>query len=215
MPRCSPSASAAGRRSSPGCDRDGLWEFVGLVGMRHDAVGKRGLDRRRRERGAGNCRRALCGIGADVALRGLSRRQLRSRDHRGQRVEDVVLCLFGDFGRQRAGLGGAHVIAQRRHFRPGAGLPRNRVRAARARLLAAAAVKPRKSRRFMVSRLWCRNSMKRIAPGMMGCPVAAAQGEARSARNAATFSVIASAAKQSRVFPRKQSGLLRRKGSSQ
>ncbi|TYO62646.1 hypothetical protein FXV83_31550 [Bradyrhizobium hipponense] len=34
-------------------------------------------------------------------------------------------------------------------------------------------------------------------------------------RGVATLSVIASAAKQSRVFPRRQSGLLRRKSSSQ
>jgi len=34
-------------------------------------------------------------------------------------------------------------------------------------------------------------------------------------RIGASYSVIASAAKQSRIFPRRRSGLLRRKGSSQ
>ena len=131
--------------------------IVGLVGMRQHAVGERRFDRRRGERCAGDRRCPLRSIGANVALRRLAGRQFRPGDHRRQGVEEMVLGLLGDLGRQRAGSGSAHIGAERGHLWSGPD-PSAKLRAGESeRLVAAAAVRPRKSRRFMVSRLWCRN----------------------------------------------------------
>jgi len=135
----------------PGCDRDGLCESSVSSGMRHHAIGERGLDRRRRQSGTGDRGRSLRGIGADIALRGLARGS--SEPEMIEASVSRMWCL-----RVRRSRAAAHGSWRRscsrtapsspaRSWRPSAKLL---LAGERERLVAAAAVRPRKS---LVS--WC------------------------------------------------------------
>ena len=99
----------------------GVVRVVGLIRMRHDAVGERGVDRRGGERRARDRRRALSAVRADVAQRRLAGRQFRSGDHRRQGIEQMVLGVLRYFGRERACSGGAHIGAECAHLWSGTG----------------------------------------------------------------------------------------------
>jgi hypothetical protein len=92
---------------------------VGFIGVRHDAIGKRGIDRRCGKGKACDRRCAFGATFADVTLGRLSGRQFRSGDHRCQRIEQMVFGVFGDIRREGARSGGAHVGAQRAHHGSG------------------------------------------------------------------------------------------------
>ena len=111
---------AGGKRrrhdGTPGMGTRGVVRVVGFVRMSHDAVGERGIDRCGGERRAGNRRRAFPGVRADVAQRGLAGQQLGPRDHRCQRIEQVMLGVFRGFSREHARPGSAHVCAEHAHL---------------------------------------------------------------------------------------------------
>ncbi len=89
---------------------------VGLVGMGHHAVGKRGIDRRSGQRRAHHGDRpAGAAMLADVALRGLAGRQFGARNHRGQTIEQMTLGLLDNILRQHTGSRLAHIGAERAH----------------------------------------------------------------------------------------------------
>ncbi len=103
-----------GHCGTPGmslCDR---LEIVGLVGVRAHGVGERGIDRRRPEAGADHRRLRLAPEPLDILHCNQSRAQSRARDHRPERIQDVVLA-FGRHGvRQRTVACFDHVARQLR-----------------------------------------------------------------------------------------------------
>ena len=91
---------------------------VGFVGLRKLAIGKSGVDRRRGQARPRDRARTLTAMRADEALRRLAGTQLRSRDHRRERVQEVMLRVFRDVRWKRCCAGRAHVPAERGHLRP-------------------------------------------------------------------------------------------------
>ena len=116
-----PERHATGTTAQPGCEHNALRVVVGFVGMRHDAVGERGVDRRGGQRRADDGRRAVAAMLANITQSRLTRRQFRPRNHRREGVEQMVFRLLGDFLRKRAGSGRAHIGAERGHDRAGTG----------------------------------------------------------------------------------------------
>jgi hypothetical protein len=89
--------------------------IVGFIGMRHHAIGKRGIDRRRGHRRCDDGGSAVAAMLADVALPRLTRRQFRSGNHRGDGVEQMVFGVLRHLLRQRARCGCAHIGAKHVH----------------------------------------------------------------------------------------------------
>ena len=92
---------------------------VGFVGMRHDAVGQRGIDWCCGKRRADHSDGAVAAMLADITLRRLTGRQFRPGNHRREGIEQVMLGEFGDFIRERARCCAAHIGAERAHDRTG------------------------------------------------------------------------------------------------
>jgi hypothetical protein len=91
--------------------------IIGLIGMSQDTIGECGIDRRGSKGKTRDRGRALRAVFADVPLGRLAGRQFRSGDHRCQSIEQMVFGVFGDFRRQGARTGGAHIGAERAHDR--------------------------------------------------------------------------------------------------
>ena len=118
MPNFSAAANAAGTTAAPGCDCEGPCESSvssewastplasaaskGPVSTTEPATVPVGVT----PHGTGECDRGLAG------------RQLGSRDHGGERIQDVLLGLLDDVRGERPLGGGRHVIAERGHDRP-------------------------------------------------------------------------------------------------
>ncbi len=69
--------------------------IVALVGMRADAVGERRVERAGQQAAAGHGRLAPAALAAHPGERPAAGQQARARDHRGQRVEQVLPGLLG------------------------------------------------------------------------------------------------------------------------
>ena len=102
---------AAGMRAA------GAVIVVGLVGLGEGAVHDRRLERAGKHVGRDDGHLRLAAIGAGKGERVLPGRQLGARDHRRQRIEDVVLRLPRRLVRQRALGSLRHVGAQFPHHR--------------------------------------------------------------------------------------------------
>jgi hypothetical protein len=76
-----------GHDRAAGMRTRGVVGIIGLVGMRHDAVGERSIGRCSRKHRAGDSRSTLSTVCADIALGRLARQQFRSGDYRRERVE--------------------------------------------------------------------------------------------------------------------------------
>jgi hypothetical protein len=99
---------------------------VGFIGLRHHAVGKRGIDWRGRKRRAYDRDRAIATMFTNIALSGLTRGQFRSGNHGRDGIKQMKFGLFDDVLGQRPGSRRAHVAAERVHDAPGAGALRVR-----------------------------------------------------------------------------------------
>jgi hypothetical protein len=95
----------------------GIVRIVGLVRVRHHAIGERGFDRRGGERGAGDRGGTFPSRSQDIALRRAAGRQPRPGNHRRKGIEDMMLGLLSDFGRKAAASSCAHIFAKRSHLR--------------------------------------------------------------------------------------------------
>ena len=119
MPETSPAASAAGTTAQPGCERDSLWESSvsseWAITPLASAASIGGAVSRRANDGD----RAGAAVLPDMTLRGLARRQFRSRYHRRQRIEQMEFGLLGDVIRQGVCPRRAHIGSKRVHHRAG------------------------------------------------------------------------------------------------
>ena len=75
--------------------------------MREDPVDERRVDRPGQDVRANDRRSRTTGLSARQRQRGSARWQFRSRQHRRERVENVMLRFLDDIGGQRAILGAA------------------------------------------------------------------------------------------------------------
>ena len=99
----------------------GIVGIIGLIRVCHDAIGERGVARSSRERRADDRGSPFSGMRGGIAQRRLSGQQLRSRNHRCQRVEQMVLGVLGGLGGKHPVCRGAHIGAECVHYRFGRG----------------------------------------------------------------------------------------------
>ncbi len=88
---------------------------VRLVRVGEDPVGERGVGGSRSQAGADDGGCALSAVRLHITQRRLSGRQFCSGDHRPQGVDDVVLCVLDDLGRQGAFAGTRHIRTEPAH----------------------------------------------------------------------------------------------------